>query len=1526
MKKNYYLLVLMFLFGIMSVYAQVPCASTTVNGSGTTLELFWVGNAEDGGNGDWNEPCSWRVGSVTGTEIPAQAPRPKDNVHFVDASFSMASKTVSVNGTSFCGSFNMDSTFANPFTFTCASALNIGDVNNGGFNIASAANVTANITGNLNFVWAGAHDIDLSDQTLAARLWFNNATGVFNLQTDVNLIGNNWVFNSQAPFRLISGTLNTNNFTINVASVNVALGGVLNGGTSTFNLYGALRIPNTASIKGIKSSGGLRLANATVNLNRTNSVNIETGSADELGDINLNNTGFNSEFRGVLNSAGNVNVGNNVMLTTRNVNIMGNLFLGIASKLRLFSNLTVGGIVQDPGVDCAGINIINTTGPVRTLTATNDINLHDVSISNIAAQNSASGGCSSGAINYVIVDGINLGGSSCWDITTIAPRTLNWTGAGTDDLWTNPNNWDLGCVPNAQDDVFFANMNAKTVDLNINGAVNNMTWVADGSVGTFVSSNNSSLEINGNITLNPTMNWDLTSQLRFLGNVANTMDFSTQVLDNPINIIYGNYTLLSNLDNATRRMSMNGACTFTANNRIIDLNDVYFITANKTLNLDNTVINLHGDEGWYDYHGTVILNNTGTTVLNFLSILPRISGRGEQANKTFNIPGFTTLAGSTLSVFRNETATLNVKGDVTIGGNVYFNGSGLTSLAMKDIVINGNLNIQAGHRTLFAGGTGKKVTITGSLNMSGVADCTTTTEIKTVDGSGQVETDIQGGTSGLDFVTLQNMNANGYASPIASNVIDLGGNNNWTFTGTTATAANAKVYYWRADASAPTMFNGDWNDPNHWTITQANVVGDGGCAVPTSLDSVVFDNLSDNGGITGVTVPANFYCHDFTVSNSHMRFEGADNSSFFINGSMDTDATFISEGGAPIIQNLNYRFTSTDPAGETITAVNRLRRYAHFSAGGSWTLMSDFRLQTDLVINGGTLISNGNDILLGGFIVNADGATVNLSGSTVSCHTWNLTNANGLTFTAPDNINVALNMFPQDYNYKTVTATGGGLFQILEPAGATFEQVDIDVNSNINGNNTFGILNYIPTNGATRTHTLQSGTTQTIMSPNGQVNATGLSNGFLNIKSSDTAKATIHKDQGDQMCWDFVILDNLDATEDTDTNTPSPAIFGGLNNTTSNLGGTLFDFTRGTFIAPTVNSGPDQSFCRRTIGSIEYEFQNSGPYTVTYTDGTNTFVESGISHGTASIHITVFESTTYTVLSVEGDNCGSLVAGAIIDATQTIEIPPLNGMALDGDTSSCFLNDEGSWIHFVSGDGNSRSMTSVFDIQDGTTLGDLTTDVAIETVLYMDGALSIPYMRRHVNIETAVDGDANVRLYFTQAELDQLSTDVTGSPGNINISDLKVRKYNNNTLDFTGGNQELAITNTGDEASVPLAEALDFTNESNVFFLDVNTNTFGHFVIFADSATLSNTEFSEVEYNVQLYPNPAKNHVNILVPEQLKLKEVQVFNMLGQKVLEFNKGLGGTPKFSTQTLSEGTYMVRIKIENSVITKKLSIHK
>ncbi|NQY29501.1 MAG: T9SS type A sorting domain-containing protein [Flavobacteriaceae bacterium] len=1513
-KELYHFLILFFCTSVL--FAQLPCTSTTTNGSGSSLDLYWVGDLEDGGSGDWTSPCSWRVGSVNASEIPAQAPRPKDNVYFVDASFTAGLRTVIVDSDAFCASLNMDSTFTNQFVFTCTFILNIGDANGGGFNLADTTYLTTNITGDLRFIWSGAYNINFSNQELSCRVRFDNAAGFFNFQSNLKLISNSWVASDRVPFDLVSGTINTNNYNLDIPSLRVvAIDAIFNGGTSTIDLFGAIKEPYNTSTTSLWSTGGLRLANATLNFNRVDTAQSITASTDQFGDVNFNTDGT-FILSGVLNSTGDLYLKENTAITAKEINTTGNLVLESNTGIYLNEDITVGNIIQNASVNCTGPTFFRATS-LKNITSQNNINIHDVILEYISASNSASDGCSSGAITYTATDVIDLGNNTCWDITGVTPKTLRWTGNGIDDFWSNANNWDLGCVPNSQDDVVFENMTGKTVDLDIEGNIKNMTWVNDGSTGTFTSTNSSLLNIYGDISLNTTMIWSINSYIFFHG-ASNTMDFSTQTLANKLLLTSANYTLLSNLHNLGQLHL--STSKLIAVNKIITINEFAASGSHLTataLDIDNTVMNILTDTSWYDQHGKLNITTTNGAIVNFLSTNPNITGENT-LDASFELPAFTTISGSELRVFRNDSASLNVLGNVSIGGHAYFNGDGPLDLSMQNITINGDLNVVGGYQYFFPGGVTSKLTITGNFVATGVG-CTISTQIKTVDGSGQIATDIQGSTTGFDYITLQNLDADGYSSPNVSNVIDLGGNDNWNF----STVSSPMTYYWRADSSSPTAFDGNWTDSNHWTVTQVNTIGDGGCAIPKAIDNVIFDQLSHDTTLTTVTVPQKFYCHDFSVNNSNIKFQEITESSFYINGSITADATFLCD---ELTFQGNYYFNSTDVSGETINVSNSLKNNIAFVSSGIWTLGTHLSIASNLDIYYGDLYSSGYDITSTFFNVYSNGSTIDFTGSTQNVKIHDLRGANNLTFMAPDLLEIKQTIYPLNFVYQDVK-TVGPYFNILFSTGATFKRVDIDVNSEIQGSNNFDVLNYIPSVGVTGTHVLAGGETQTISSPNGQIIATGFPSGFLNIKSNNDTQAIIRKDYGDQMCWDFVILENLDGVEDTDGSSTSPMIFGGVNNNTSNLGGTLFDFTRGAFLAPTVSSGPDQNFCRRSAANIEFLFTNSGPYNVSYTDGTNNYTANGIAHGTTNHFIPVNGPGTYTILSVEGDNCSVFVPGSIIDPIQKIIMPPVSIMGLNGDNSGCYLGDENSWVHFISNNGNDRSLVSILDTANGASLGSTSVAVAIEPSSYVDGSEGITFMRRHVDITPSANENGMVRLYFTQSDLDNLNIETTGGTGIFTINDLSVRVYNNHVLDFSGGHQNLVVTNSGDEASVLLTEALDFTTSTDVYYLDVNTNTYGNFVIYIDPVALSNTDFEFIDHTIVLYPNPVSDKLTIRTGTNINIEAVIIHNVLGKEVLSFSDFTNAnSTELPTKNLVSGVYLVTIKTNKTLVTKKIFIIK
>ena len=71
------------------------------------------------------------------------------------------------------------------------------------------------------------------------------------------------------------------------------------------------------------------------------------------------------------------------------------------------------------------------------------------------------------------------------------------------------------------------------------------------------------------------------------------------------------------------------------------------------------------------------------------------------------------------------------------------------------------------------------------------------------------------------------------------------------------------------------------------------------------------------------------------------------------------------------------------------------------------------------------------------------------------------------------------------------------------------------------------------------------------------------------------------------------------------------------------------------------------------------------------------------------------------------------------------------------------------------------------------------------------------------------------------------------------------------------------------------------------------------------------------ENNVSLYPNPANEQLNVIAKG---LKQVTVFNMLGQKVL-FKDANNEKTVLDVRTLNAGTYFIRVTTESGVTTEK-----
>ena len=94
--------------------------------------------------------------------------------------------------------------------------------------------------------------------------------------------------------------------------------------------------------------------------------------------------------------------------------------------------------------------------------------------------------------------------------------------------------------------------------------------------------------------------------------------------------------------------------------------------------------------------------------------------------------------------------------------------------------------------------------------------------------------------------------------------------------------------------------------------------------------------------------------------------------------------------------------------------------------------------------------------------------------------------------------------------------------------------------------------------------------------------------------------------------------------------------------------------------------------------------------------------------------------------------------------------------------------------------------------------------------------------------------------------------------------------------------------------------------------------------------TLKETTNAKLAGIVQIYPNPATNHIMVsFVPEQSGNSRIMLYTIDGRKVLEVNNGTTDSGKLYLKTmdvskLTRGVYMIQLWSGNKVTIKKIII--
>ncbi|QOD59949.1 T9SS type A sorting domain-containing protein [Polaribacter haliotis] len=131
--------------------------------------------------------------------------------------------------------------------------------------------------------------------------------------------------------------------------------------------------------------------------------------------------------------------------------------------------------------------------------------------------------------------------------------------------------------------------------------------------------------------------------------------------------------------------------------------------------------------------------------------------------------------------------------------------------------------------------------------------------------------------------------------------------------------------------------------------------------------------------------------------------------------------------------------------------------------------------------------------------------------------------------------------------------------------------------------------------------------------------------------------------------------------------------------------------------------------------------------------------------------------------------------------------------------------------------------------------------------------------------------------------------------------------------------ENISLTNLTAGAKLYLKVWLETTGSNK----STNTEN-GTFTITAqDTSVLSVDNFAEFNNQFLVYPNPASSNFTIS-SENLKLENIEIYNLLGKKVFHEKVKNESKIEINTSNFSKGIYLIKIKSENKIISKKLII--
>jgi gliding motility-associated-like protein len=574
------------------------------------------------------------------------------------------------------------------------------------------------------------------------------------------------------------------------------------------------------------------------------------------------------------------------------------------------------------------------------------------------------------AIQYVRIEDLNVKGGVAtvglpasnsvgvkgyegWKIGGPASGTdITWTG-NVDDDWFNAGNWDGGCIPTRVDNVKFdegALTGAKIATVRISkiGSIAefldmkwetsaNLKFTGDQPMNCF-----GSMDLSGIASLNCTFS----GTVNFKAETAATVNFGGVKLIGDLNftgneqedgsLIAEKWTLAGDI--ATEgKINLKKGAIISANYNIEakEFFSNYSEEYIRALELGSSTVKLEKME----VSSEAFTLDAGTSTIEFLEGGELTLSAGVKAIEPikFHDVHFSNAdKTANLKVFADDVSFNNM----TFKGNTFFRQTNVSKIGF----VAESIEMSVGKSYVFESTQTYEV---GNIIANGACEGTIDITASRSDAA-ILKKKTGAATITVNKVNLLNIHADPTNEFVAKASLDLGNNDGWKFEDEPA----GQDLYWIGGT-------GNWDDPNHWAKTSGSLIADG--CVPTAKDNVFFDDGSFTAtGQTVYTGSSDIRCRTMNWTGSESarpNFEmgSTDISGVYIYGSLILNST-VEVNLSPLV---DFYFRANDAQEINAFGYDFPKNVEFDGKGGQWTLKDSLKVEGDLYIRYGKLVSDG---------------------------------------------------------------------------------------------------------------------------------------------------------------------------------------------------------------------------------------------------------------------------------------------------------------------------------------------------------------------------------------------------------------------------------------------------------------------------------------------------------------------------------------------------------------------------------------